>query len=266
MLPIVRLTLTALLGCLLAAACAPTPAFDPTTGRISSAPVSPLLESEGERLFENYKKKRKVSTDPADHARVQRVVDRLAVVVPPAGEETWEVVVFDEKKPNAFALPGGKIGVHTGIFEISKNDAGMATVIGHEMAHVSLNHAQSKLNRATGITVGAVVLDTVLAANGIPSATRVAAAGAYGFGAGTGVVLPHSRSAERDADKLGMLYMARAGYDPAEAPELWRRFAAWRKRKGKRSAPEFFRTHPLDDSRIRELEAYLPVAEKEYRR
>ena len=134
------------------------------------------------------------------------------------------------------------------------------------MAHVTLNHAQSKLNRATGMTVGAIVLDTVLAAQGIPGATRLAAAGAYGMGASTSVLLPHSRAAEREADQLGMLYMARAGYDPAEAIAVWRRFAAWRKRGGKGTAPEFLRTHPLDEPRIRQLEEYLPVAQKEYRR
>lgn len=261
----VRLTLTAALACLIVCSCAPTPSFDPSTGRITAAPVSPKLEENGERMFERYKKKRTVSTDPARHARVQRVVTRLARVVTPAEGKSWEVVVFEEKKPNAFALPGNKIGVHTGIFEISRNDAGMATVIAHEMAHVSLNHAQSKINRATGLTVGAVVLDTVLSAHGVPGLTRVAAAGAYGVGAGTGVMLPHSRSAERDADRLGLLYMARAGYDPREAPEVWRRFAAWREREGKKTAPEFLRTHPLDDSRIRDLEEYLPVALREYR-
>jgi len=262
----VRLTLTAALIALLAAACAPTPAFDPATGRISSAPVSPLLQEEGARLFESYKKKRTLSTDPSDRKRVQRVVDRLAKVVPPPDGGAWEVVVFDEKKPNAFALPGGKVGVHTGIFPISRNEAGLAAVIGHEMAHVTLNHAQAKLNRATGLTVGAIVLDTVLAAQGIPGVTRLVAAGAYGMGAGTGVMLPHSRTSEREADQLGMLYMARAGYDPAEAIALWRRFAAWRKREGKATAPEFLRTHPLDEPRIRKLEKYLPVAQKEYRR
>lgn len=266
MLPLVRLILTAALTALLAAACAPIPAFDPATGHISSVPVSPLLEEEGERLFENYKKKRNVSTNATDRKRVQQVVDRLAKVVPAPDGEAWEVVVFDEKKPNAFALPGGKVGVHTGIFPISKNEAGLATVIGHEMAHVTLNHAQAKLNRATGVTVGAIILDTVLAAQGIPGVTRLAAAGAYGVGAGTSVILPHSRSAEREADQLGMLYIARAGYDPAEAIAVWRRFAAWREREGKATAPEFLRTHPLDEPRIRQLEKYLPVAQKEYRR
>jgi predicted Zn-dependent protease len=262
----VRFTLTAALTALLAAACAPTPAFDPATGRISGAPVSPLLEEKGERLFERYKKKRNVSTNPSHRKRVQRVVDRVAKVVPAPAGEKWEVVVFDEKKPNAFALPGGKIGVHTGILPIAKNDAGLATVISHEMAHVTLNHAQAKLNRASGLTVGAILLDTVLASQGVPGMTRVVAAGAYGIGAGTGMMLPYSRSSEREADQLGMLYMARAGYDPAEAIAVWRRFAAWRKREGKRTAPEFLRSHPLDDSRIRQLEKYLPVAQKEYRR
>lgn len=251
---------------LAAASCAPMPAFDPASGRLAAAPASPLLAAEGARQFNACRKRRKASTDPAHLAQVNRVVARLGAVAPPAGGQAWEVAVFEDPKPNAFALPGGKIGVYSGLFPITRDDAGLAAVLSHEMAHVSLNHAQGKINRATAITIGALVLDAVLQTHGVASASRAAAAATWGLGSATGLMLPYSRRAETEADQLGLLLMARAGYDPREAVAMWRRFADRRQRAGKPDSPGFLRTHPLDASRIRALEDYLPVALREYRR
>ena len=178
---------------------------------------------------------------------------------------SWEFVVFEDSTPNAFALPGGKVGVHTGLFQVTRSDAGLATVIGHEIAHVVLNHSQQRVNQATGLAVGTAVLDAVLASKGVDKRNRAMAATGAAAAGTLGMMLPYSRKAEMDADKLGMLYMARAGYDPEEAIGLWQRFAAWRQSRNKGEAPEFLRTHPLDQTRIRGLRAFLPVAQREFR-
>ena len=253
-----------ILAALLAASCATSPVYDPGTGQVRSSQASSQLKAQGAREFANYKSNKQISTNSAYRNQVNRVVNRLARVVETDG--TWEVVVFEDETPNAFALPGNKIGVHTGIFQVTQDDTGMATVISHEMAHVTLNHAQSKVNRATGAVLGGVVLDAVLASQGQSGGSRAAAAAGYGALATTGFLLPNSRSAETEADKLGLIYMARAGYDPRDAVDFWKRFAAYNQKSSGGQMPEFLRTHPLDTTRIRSLESYLPVALKEYQR
>lgn len=259
------LTRTSLiLAACLAASCATAPVYNPETGEVRNVQASSHLKAQGAREFANYKSKKKVSNNGTYRNQVNRVVKRLDKVVETDGK--WEVVVFEDKTANAFALPGNKIGVHTGLFPVTRNDAGLATVISHEMAHVTLNHAQSKVNRATGAVIGAVVLDAVLASQGASGGDRVAAAAGYGTLATTGFLLPNSRSAENEADQLGLIYMARAGYDPRDAVTFWKRFADHNQKSGGGQMPEFLRTHPLDSTRIRNMEAFLPVALKEYER
>lgn len=238
--------------------------FDPVTGQVRTTPASSNLIAKGAEQFEVMKQKKKLSTNSAHKAQVNRVAARLKRVIDIPNAQ-WEFVVFEDKTPNAFALPGGKVGVHSGLFQITRNDAGLAAVLGHEIAHVVLNHSQQRVNQATGLALGTIVLDQVLKSKGVERGGRATAATGVAAAGSLGVILPYSRRAELDADKLGAIYMARAGYNPEEAVALWRRFAAWRQKEKKGEAPEFLRTHPLDSNRIRALQEFLPVAQREYR-
>jgi len=244
--------------------CAPTACFDPVAGHVAAASASPWFDAMGVHEFERYKQAHKISTDPALKARVERVVKRLTPHTD-LPNTRWEVVVFDDPSPNAFALPGGKIGVHSGVFPLTANDAGLAAALGHEIAHLTLHHAQTRVNHAATFLLGGLILDAILVAQGAPLVTWIAAAGAYGIGTTVGVLLPQSRAAELQADQLGTLYMTRAGYDPREAPRLWRRFARHRTTNEPFHLPEFLLTHPLDATRIRALDQFIPVALREYR-
>ena len=237
--------------------------FNPQTGEVKTTAPSSSLVARGFKEFDQVKRKKRISNNSAQNAQVRRVASRLKKVIPIPNAE-WEFVVFEDSTPNAFALPGGKVGIHSGLFQITKNDAGLAAVLGHEIAHVVLNHSQQRVNQATGLAIGTVLLDTVLRSQGAKSNDRAAAATGAAAAGALGVVLPHSRKAELDADKLGTIYMARAGYDPRESVALWGRFSEWRVKEKKGQAPEFLRTHPLDSSRIRELRGFLPVATREY--
>ncbi len=237
--------------------------FDPNTGAVRTSAPSSSLVAQGHRAFDEMKKEKKVSSNAAYNAQVQRVAARLQKVIDLPNPH-WEFVVFEDPTPNAFALPGGKVGVHSGLFQVTLNDSGLAAVLGHEIAHVVLNHSQQRMNQAAGVMLGTVVLDSVLAAKGVDKGGRAAAASGAAAAGTLGVILPYSRGAELDADKLGAIYMARAGYDPRDAVDLWGRFAAWRMKQKKGEAPEFLRTHPLDQTRIQALREFMPVALREY--
>lgn len=255
----VTLTLpTAALGMVIAAC-----TVVPDTGRrqinlVSDAKVAEMGLSE----FENYKKSKPISRDRAKNAALQRVASRLTRVIDLPGAR-WEFVVFDDPSANAFALPGGKVGVNTGIFEITQNDAGLATVVGHEIGHVVARHGNERLSQKLIATGGGAILGAVLGTqNDMSGATKTGVLAAYGATA-TGTVLKFSRDQELEADQLGTLYLARAGYQPEEAVAFWSRFAEYKNKKGSRKLPEFLSTHPLDSRRIRALEAFLPRAKAE---
>lgn len=248
---------------LVIASCAVS-SFDPNTGEVRSSTPSSSLVSQGMKQFDQMKREKKISTNPAYNAQVQRVAARLKTVINIPNAK-WEFVVFEDSTPNAFCLPGGKVGVHTGLFQITENDAGLAAVLGHEIAHVVLNHSQQRVNQATGVALGTVLLDAVLNAKGVDKSGRAAAATGAAAAGTVGLILPYSRKAELDSDKLGTLYMARAGYDPDESVKLWERFSAWRIKQGEGESPEFLRTHPLDQTRIVALKEFLPTAKREYK-
>ncbi len=248
---------------LVIASCAVS-SFDPNTGEVRASAPSSSLVTQGHQQFDKMKREKRISTNPTYNAQVQRVAARLKPVID-IPNARWEFVVFEDPTPNAFALPGGKVGVHTGLFQITQNDAGLAAVLGHEIAHVVLNHSQQRVNQATGVAVGTVLLDTILSAKGVDKTGRAGAATAAAAAGTVGLILPYSRRAELQSDQLGTLYMARAGYDPAEAVQLWERFSAWRIKQGEGQSPEFFRTHPLDQTRIDALKTFLPTAQREYK-
>ncbi len=226
--------------------------------------TTPSQEAQmGFTAFNDLKQSMKRSTNAAAVAQVQRVADRLIphVNVPNA---QWEVVVFDDDTPNAFALPGGKIGVHTGILPITQTDAGLAAVMGHELAHITLRHGGQRVSRQLAVQFGMTALDIGLATSQENYAQyRPQILAGLGAGASIGMILPFSRDNEYEADRIGMRYMARAGYDPREAVELWKRMKAHSDQRGGKP-PEFLSTHPADSNRIAQLERYLPEAQAQY--
>jgi len=226
--------------------------------------TSPQQEAEmGFAAFNDLKTGMKISQDPEANALVKRVANRL---IPHANlsNAQWEVVVFDDPTPNAFALPGGKIGVHTGILPITKTEAGLAAVIGHEIAHITLRHSGQRISRQMAIQAGMTALDIGLATTQENySNYRPQILAGMGLGTQVGLTLPFSRDNEYEADRIGMIYMARAGYDPTEAVEVWKRMRDFSSQNGGKP-PEHLSTHPADANRIRQLQAYLPTAQLEY--
>ncbi|MEM6600559.1 MAG: M48 family metallopeptidase [Verrucomicrobiota bacterium] len=251
---------TLLLACagitILIAACATIS----ETGESRFILTSPQQETQmGLAAFQDLKTSQKISTDQAAIDQVNRVANRLIPVVDYDAAK-WEIVVFEDPTPNAFALPGGKIGVHTGILPITKNDAGLAAVIGHEMAHVTLRHGGQRISRqmATSALIG--LADIGLGINSESyQENRSLILASFGAGAQYGMALPFSRENEYEADRIGMRYMARAGYHPQEAIELWKRMETFSHQHGNKP-PEWMSTHPADANRIKALEEYLPTA------
>lgn len=235
------------------------------TGRSQLLLISPEQEiTMGLQAFDTLKKETPISNDPNKNSQLNRVGKRIAAVAPLENAQ-WEFVLFDQPDtPNAFCLPGGKIGVFTGIFPIAQDEAGLATVLAHEVAHAVARHGAERVSRGMMVQLGGSVLEQVV--GGTSQVTQSLILGAYGIGGQVGLVLPHSRQQELEADHLGLLYMARAGYDPRAAIDFWRRFQAYSEKQGQGQAPaEFLSTHPLDSTRIEQLQQILPKALQEYR-
>ena len=197
------------------------------TGRKQLILLGPGEETQlGLTSFEQMKKEMPISKDPAAKALVERVGRRIAQVSSLTNAQ-WEFVVFDSKEANAFCLPGGKVGVYTGILPITKDEAGLATVIGHEVAHAAARHGAERLSNQMLLQTGGQVLGTTVSLAD-PRWQGVATT-VYGLGANVGYALPHSRNQESEADRIGLVYMARAGYDPEAAVGFWQRFAEYNK-------------------------------------
>lgn len=232
----------------------------PETGRKQFNFMSPGEEMQlGLSSFDKLKKETPISRDPALNAQIQRVGKRIAAVAPLPNAQ-WEFVVFASKEANAFCLPGGKVGIYTGILPITKDDLGLATVIGHEVAHAVARHGGERMSEQMGLgLIGEAVNATTTS-----SKWHAALVNVYGLGSQLGVALPHSRVQESEADHLGLIYMARAGFNPEAAVGFWERFAAFNNRAGG-GTPWFLRTHPLDETRIRQIREWLPQVKPQYR-
>lgn len=232
----------------------------PVTGRSQLILIPETMEIEmGLTSYKETLKKAKLSEDKERVDMVRRVGERIAGVAD-RKDYKWEFnLIDDDKIVNAFALPGGKVAVYTGILKYTEGDAGLAAVMGHEVAHALIRHGGERISAGILTQLGMIGLSTAVKDKD-PAAIN-AINQAYGIGVNVGVMLPFSRGQELEADRVGLVLMAKAGYDPSEAVAFWRRMMTG---KGK-APPEFLSTHPATDKRIRELEQWLPEAMKYYR-
>jgi predicted Zn-dependent protease len=172
----------------------------------------------------------------------------------------WEFNLVDGKSINAWCMPGGKVVVYTGILPVAKDDAGLAVVVGHEIAHAVAQHGDERMSQGLLAQMGGVALATALSSK--PQETNQLFMAAYGIGTQVGVLMPYSRLQESEADRLGLIFMAMAGYDPRTAIDFWKRMAL---QKEGASIPEFLSTHPADQTRIRNIEKLIPEAMRYYK-
>jgi metalloendopeptidase OMA1, mitochondrial len=231
----------------------------PYTGRRQLLLTSEGSETQmGYQAFGQIKRQYQVSRDQALNAEVNRVGQRIAGAAQ-RPDYRWEFVVFDHKEANAFCLPGGKVGIFTGILKYTRDEAGLATVIAHEVAHALARHAGERLSQSTLAQAGGLGLGVAL--GGVGSMAGQAIMQGYGLGAQLGILLPYSRTQEYEADRIGLILMAKAGYDPVQAVGFWERMMTKDKNV---KMPQFLSTHPNDANRIKELQAFLPEARKYY--
>ena len=203
--------------------------------------------------FEQMKKEEKISTDKKLTRYVQCVTDAIVREIPASyqqGTAQWQVVLFASDQINAFALPGGRIGVYTGLFKAVKDQDQLAAVLGHEVSHVLARHSNERLSQGQLANLGMTAADIALS----DSSARAPAMAALGLGAQVGVLLPYSRIQESEADVLGLQLMAAAGFNPQKAINLWQNMAA--SSNGKKP-PELLSTHPSNKNRIKEIDAQL---------
>jgi predicted Zn-dependent protease len=203
----------------------------------------------GVQAFTNIKKKTPIEQGRTANSYVQCVAQ--AIIREVGGN--WEVVVFKDEDANAFALPGGKIGVNTGLLKVAENQDQLATVIGHEVMHVLSNHANERVSQKFAVEQG---LGLISAAARPQTGTGKTLMGLLGVGAQFGVLLPYNRIQESEADLLGLDLMAKAGFDPRESTKLWINMG----RSGGGQPPQFLSTHPSHASRISDLQKHMPVA------
>jgi predicted Zn-dependent protease len=229
----------------------------PITGRSQFIIITQSQENEmGLTAFKEVLKNEQISTNQSYNNSVTRVGQRIAAVSDTQNYK-WEFkVIEDDEQINAFALPGGKVAVYTGILPVAETDAGLATVMAHEVAHVAARHGGERVSTGILAQLGAVGVGAAM--GGSDPFVYEAVMQAYGLGANVGVLLPFSRSQESEADRIGLVYMAKAGYDPREAVAFWQRMDE--AVKGNPQPPEFLSTHPGYGTRIRNLQQWLPEA------
>ena len=228
----------------------------PVTGRSQL-----LLVSEGEETkmgldaYQGILQKSKVSSDPKLNEQVTRVGQRIAAATD-RKDYQWEFKVLEDPQANAFCLPGGKVAVYTGILPITRDDAGLATVLGHEVSHAIARHGGERMSQELLVQSGLAATQAALARNDPLVVQSVTAL--LGAGASVGLILPFSRSQESEADHLGLIYMAKAGYHPIAARDLWVRMGA--ASKGGSAPPAFLSTHPSATTRVTQIEGWMPEA------
>jgi len=240
---------------------------NPFTGKQTMAlvPNSQLFPT----AFQQYNqvlKESKVVTGTSESEMISRVGQRIAIAAERwlnangyAGylkDYKWEYKLIEDKTVNAWCMPGGKIVFYTGILPIAQSETGVAAIMGHEVAHALANHGQQRMS-ADYIQQGVALAGNIAIQN---DNDRAAFNQYYGIGSQVGVMLPFSRSHETEADKIGLILMAIAGYNPSEAAELWKRMKA---NSGGAAPPEILSTHPSNDTRIQEITSLVPMAVSE---
>lgn len=224
----------------------------PITGRHQLNLISSPEEINlGEAAYASVLKKSTLSHDTASAETVRRVGQRIAAAAD-RPDYHWEFNLIEDNTPNAFCLPGGKVVVNTGILKYTRDDNGLAVVIGHETAHALAHHGAERMSQQMMTQIAAEGAALVLG-KGDPQ-TMKSIEQAFGIGAEYGVLLPFSREHESEADHIGLYLMAEAGYDPREAVAFWNRMM----KAGGGKPPEFLSTHPSDQRRIRQIEKWLP--------
>ncbi len=240
---------------------------NPYTGRSQLLMTSVSQEMQmGAQAYDQVKSdpKMRPSQDPREIEPVKRVAARIVEAAKRskyaemANQFQWEVTVIkDDKTPNAFALPGGKMAVYTGIFPMAKTEAGLAAVMGHEVVHALARHGAERMSQGQMTNAGLQVIGTAAGAAGGGGILGQAAMAALGVGAKVGVLLPFSRKHESEADYVGILLAADAGYDPRESIALWERMGQV---SGGGAPSEFMSTHPSHETRIDQLKKWMPEA------
>ncbi|MGC2857391.1 M48 family metallopeptidase [Novispirillum sp. DQ9] len=213
------------------------------------------VQQMGQQAWQKIRSETPATRDAAMQARAERVSNRILAA---AGEtpRAWDVVVFQGREANAFALPGRHIGVYEGMMRFVRSDAELASVIGHEIAHVTQNHSAERVNTQVATQTGVQIAAAAAGAANMGSPEMIASI--LGAGAQYGIAMPYGRNQELEADRLGLGYMARAGYNPEAAISLWQRMETG-------GGPEFLSTHPGADRRIERIRAWLPEVMPVYR-
>ena len=224
----------------------------PVTGRNQLIMIDEAQEMQlGLQSAKKILAKEKLSQDPRKNAIVRRVGQRIANVT--GKNYKWEFFVIDnDKEANAFCLPGGKVFVYSGLFKYISNDAELASVLGHEIGHAIARHGAERMSRGLLAQTGGQVLQSVMVGQGNPQNTAMVMQ-AFGIGTQLGVMLPHSRTQEYEADHIGLVLMAKAGYNPNSALTFWTKFA-----KSGQTPPEYLSTHPAPANRIATLRKLIP--------
>ncbi len=242
----------------------------PITGRqqLSIIPAKEIL-SMSATSYKDFLAEHPIITGTAESAMVTRVGKRIQGAVEKYFREhnlsnrlqgyEWEFNLVSDEAVNAWCMPGGKVVIYTGILPISRDDKGLAVVMGHEIAHAVASHGDERMSQGLIAQMGGIALSTALTS--FPSQTADLFMTAFGIGTEVGVMLPYGRLQETEADRLGLIFMAMAGYDPREAPEFWKRMSS-----GKQNAapPEFLSTHPADATRIMNLQKQMDEAMSYY--
>lgn len=243
----------------------------PITGRrqLSLIPSSEIMGASFGQ-YDQFLKENKLSTDQQATAMVKRIGKRVQGAVERYLSDhnmsdqlegyKWEFNLVESKDVNAWCMPGGKVVVYSGILPVTKTEDGLAVVMGHEIAHAVAEHGNERMSQGLLANLGGMALQEALSNK--PQQTQQLWMAAFGLGAQFGVLLPFSRTQESEADHLGLIFMAMAGYNPTEAVAFWQRMAA---NKGGSAPPEFMSTHPADDTRIAQIKKDLPEAMKYYK-
>lgn len=244
----------------------------PVTGRshLNLIPSSSMMSMSSQQ-YGTFLKENKLSQNQQQIAAVKRVGTRIQDAVEryftASGQQAylekykWEFNLVEDKQVNAWCMPGGKVVVYTGILPVTKDDTGLAVVMGHEIAHAIAEHGNERMSQGLLVQLGGTALSTALSTQ--PEMTKQLWMSVYGVGSQYGALLPYGRVQENEADHLGLVFMTMAGYDPNAAVLFWERMAA---QKGGQSTPEFLSTHPSDANRIANIKRLVPSVVDKYQK